>query len=108
MTVAVASSIGSPAPAGSPPRISFEIRRAPDAVVVALVGEIDGSSTWMIERILTDLVEGQGNRNVIVDVTAAAILDRDATAALDGPAELARRKGTSFAVIASPAAAEVA
>lgn len=55
------------APTSSPP---IAITRAHGTVVVRLEGVLDGSSSEWLGGVLGDLVEGQGNRSIAVNLAA--------------------------------------
>jgi anti-anti-sigma regulatory factor len=74
------------------------IRRADSTIVVTVRGLLDVQTSSMVERVLTDLLEGQGNLRVLVDLSDASIVEEEALSAFRVPAEQARRLGAAFAV----------
>lgn len=56
-----------------PEPFSLSIRRVHGKVVVTVSGEVEPGGCLLIERALNDLIEGQGNVNVEVDLRAARI-----------------------------------
>jgi len=55
------------------PNLSLVVGRALGTVVVTVAGELDLDSCELLESLLTDLIEGQGNLAVAVDLTRATI-----------------------------------
>ena len=76
----------------------FAVRRAAGAVVVTVHGEIDPSSALVLERVLVDLIDGQGNRNVTVHLPNDHGREPLTIAAIGVAEDLARRRGTSFTI----------
>lgn len=56
-------------------RAGVSISRADGTVLLALRGVVDGATAGWLEHVLDDLVEGQGNRTVAVDVRRVAAVD---------------------------------
>lgn len=109
----VAAATGRRAPSPPPPPTSSSsrsivVRRAPIGVVVTVQGHVDGAGAEILERVLSDLIEGQGNLSVVVDLAGADIGDRNARAALRVPADQARRRGAAFSVLRPDAGVRVA
>ena len=77
---------------------SISVRRAQGRVVVSVQGELDGQRTAILEQVLSDLIDGQGNLDVLVDLRDAALADPVALDALRGAAEQARRRNAAFAL----------
>ena len=61
--------------AGHSAPFSLAIRRELGTVVVTVDGELESRSCVAVERVLTDLVEGQGNVRVVVDMRGARITE---------------------------------
>jgi len=57
------------------PRPSFTIRRALGTVVVAVRGEIQFEDWSRIDGVLSDLINAQGNLDVVVDFCEVAYLE---------------------------------
>ena len=53
--------------------LSLSIRRVQGRVVMTVSGEVGPAGCLVIERALNDLIEGQGNVNVEVDLRDARI-----------------------------------
>ena len=81
---------------------SIVVRRALGRVVVSVHGELDATRSTILERVLSDLIDGQGNRDVLLDLRAAQLRDATALSALRLPAEQARRRGAAFSVRGAP------
>lgn len=87
--------------AGAPePALSYAVGRALGTVVVTVHGDIDLEGSEALERVLDDLVDGQGNRAVAVDLRKARILSDEALDVFYAIGHRARRRGTSFTVTA--------
>lgn len=61
-------------------------------------GRLDRAGAIILETVLSDLIEGQGNLDVAVDVAGASVADRVTLNAVRGAAEQARRRGAAFSV----------
>lgn len=81
----------------SPPE-PFAVRRAGGGVVVTVHGGIDASAAGILERVLVDLIDGQGNHDVAVHLPGDDGSEPPALAALGVAADRARRRGTRFRV----------
>lgn len=79
-----------PVVAAVPEHLCLTIGRVPGAVVVTVEGDVDLAAGEVVDAVLTDLIEGQGNGTVTLDLTLAA-LDTEASVLLDAAA--ARRAG---------------
>ena len=77
---------------------SIAVRRALGRVVVTVHGELDGPGATILERVLSDLIEDQGNLDVVLDLTDAHLGDPLAVGTLCFPAEQARRHGATVSV----------
>lgn len=86
-----------PTTASSSPR-SISVRRAQGRVVVSVHGDLDGERAAILEQVLSDLIDGQGNLDVLVDLRDASLAEPVALDALRGAAEQARRRNGAFAV----------
>jgi len=60
------------------PGSSFTIRRALGTVVVAVNGEIELEDWSVIDGVLTDIIDSQGNLDVVVDLCGVTFLERTA------------------------------
>ena len=87
------------APPAPPGRSPIAVRRALGRIVVTQHGPLDRGAALILERVLVDLVDGQGNLNVVVELADVPLDDPLALAALQVPAEHARRRGAAFSVL---------
>jgi anti-anti-sigma regulatory factor len=79
--------------------LSVDIGRVRGTVVVTVRGEIGPAGSELLGELLSDLIDGQGNRNVTVDLAAAAVVP----SLLDvfaGLADRANARGGRFVVSA--------
>jgi anti-anti-sigma factor len=81
--------------------LSVAIRRHEHAVVVALAGVLDESAVGGLGRLLEDLIDGQGNLEVVIDGRGLRRADRTGTGILAAAAERARRHGGILMVVPS-------
>ncbi|MGH9281246.1 MAG: STAS domain-containing protein [Acidimicrobiales bacterium] len=81
---------------------SFAIRRVRGAVVLRVQGDIDIRGSGLLERVLSDLIEGQGNLRVVVDLAGARVRDAEVLSMFRRPVEQARRHGTHLAMLEAP------
>jgi anti-anti-sigma factor len=82
--------------------LSLAVGRALGTVVVTVDGTVGEEGRQLLEGVLTDLIEGQGNLTVAVDLRKATI-DCAAVIVLGAAAERARGHGGTFIVKAPPA-----
>jgi anti-anti-sigma factor len=82
-------------------KLSLVIGRALGTVVVTVDGELDGDGCAALGLLLTDLIDGQGNRAVAVDLRKAH-LEPQALRGLLDVARRADRRGTRFVLQAVP------
>ena len=87
--VAHAPLVTGPAPAPS----SIVIRRFLGTVVVTVQGPLDITRAGQLGDILADLIDGQGNLSVTVDLHDATASDADCLSVFVEAAERARRRG---------------
>lgn len=71
------------------------IGRALGTVVVTVDGELNVESSELLARVLSDLIEGQGNLAVAVDL-GKAIVDPEAVTVFAEAAQRASRRGAKF------------
>jgi hypothetical protein len=76
----------------------FAVRRSGGSVVVTVSGGMDESSAEILERVLVDLVDGQGNRDITVRLPDEDDREPPALAAVAAAADLARRRGARFSI----------
>ena len=87
-----------PSPAGPPPPVprhhfSIVIGRNLGTVVVTVHGELDISRAGHLGDILADIIDGQGNLSVVVDLHDATTSDPDSLWVFTDAAERARGRG---------------
>ena len=79
----------------SVPNLAVVVRRGHGSVVVTVEGELDLAGCRRLEGVLTDLIEGQGNVTVAVDLGKAVVEPRALVVFIEA-ARQARRLGTKF------------
>jgi anti-anti-sigma factor len=72
---------------------SFKVTRQLSAVVVAVYGELDIAASTRLGAVLQDLIDGQGNLNVVVDLQCITSVDSAALGVLATAHETARGHG---------------
>ena len=77
------------------PRLSLAVGRGLGTVVVTVDGEVDLAGCELLEAVLMDLIEGQGDLAVVVDLGEAAV-EPEALMVFVAVAKHARRQGTKF------------
>ena len=80
---------------------SFDITRRQRAVVVSVHGTLDLAGSTRIGALLGDLIEGQGNLSVGVDLRDVVHLDPAGLGVLSVAASIARRRGGELHVTGS-------
>ena len=81
--------------AGDTPELPLVIGRALGTVVVTVDGALNVESTEPLARVLSDLIEGQGNLAVAVDLGKAIVVPEAVTVLADA-AERASERGAKF------------
>ena len=89
-----------PAPTDLP---SIAVARSAGTVVVTVRGELDAVKSQHLGGILADLIDGQGNMSVLVDLHEASARDPDCLWMLTEAAERAHRRGATMRLQAAPA-----
>jgi hypothetical protein len=84
------------------PDLSLTVGRGLGMVTVAVAGELSVGGSELLEGVLTDLIEGQGNRTVVVNLEQA-VVEPEVLRVFDAAAHAARRRGTTFIVRAPTA-----
>jgi anti-anti-sigma factor len=84
------------------PNLAVLVGRGHGSVVVTVEGELDVAGCRQLEGVLTDLIEGQGNLTVAVDL-GKAIVEPVALVVFIGAARQARRRGTKLILREPPA-----
>jgi anti-anti-sigma factor len=77
-------------------RPSIAVARSAGTVVVTVRGELDAEMSKHLGIILADLIDGQGNMSVVVDLHDASAADPDCLWMLTEAAERAHRRGGSM------------
>ena len=72
---------------------SFDIRRQVGAVVVTPRGQLDLTAAARLGTVLGDLIEGQGNLNVVVDLRHVASVEPAGTGVFGAAAKVANHHG---------------
>ncbi|HET7486550.1 MAG TPA: STAS domain-containing protein [Acidimicrobiales bacterium] len=80
----------SPAPGSA---FTFDITRDMGVVVVTAHGRLDATSGATLRAVLVDLIEGQGNLRVVVDLHAASVVDPSIVEVLVAASASATRRG---------------
>ena len=80
---------------------AFDFSRTDRAVTVAVRGEVDGASSSVLRSLLLDVVEGQGNLSVNLDLSEMTFIDSAGLSLLLEMHRLAVERGGSF-VLHSP------
>lgn len=83
---------------------SITVARSAGTVVVTVRGELDAEKSKHLGGILADLIDGQGNLSILVDLFEASAGDPDCLWMLTEAAERAHRRGGTMRL---DAAAEV-
>jgi anti-anti-sigma factor len=89
----VLSPVPSPPDATPAPHFSIVIGRRLGTVVVTVHGELDMTRAGNLGTILGDLIDGQGNLSVVVDLHDATTTAPDSLLVVTDAAERARRRG---------------
>lgn len=88
--------------------MSLVISRALGTVVVTLRGKLDGSGSAYLAAILDDLIDGQGNLAVVIDLNSVGSIDCASVEALAVAAhELAKHRGQLSLARPAPSVWEV-
>lgn len=77
----------------SPQRASIVVGRYRGTVVVTVHGEVDLANATSLGTILADIIDGQGNLSVVIDLQHATAADEDCLWVFTEAVELARRRG---------------
>lgn len=80
----------------APSRFAFAVGRLGAAVVVSLRGELTGSAVAQLADVLDDLICGQGNLTVVVDLREVSGVDPTALVVFSAAACWASRRGGTF------------
>lgn len=88
--------------AARPSRSNIVIGRYLGTVVVTVHGDLDAPRAGHLGTILADLIDGQGNLSVTVDLHDATSTDPDALSVFTEAAERARRRGGTMTLSDAP------
>ena len=83
---------------------SIVIGRYQGTVLVTVHGELDIARAAHLGRVLADLIDGQGNLSVVVDLHDATAVDADSLSVFAEAAERAHRRGGTMRLSEPPAA----
>lgn len=86
---------------------SISVARSAGTVVVTVRGELDAESSQHLGGILADLIDGQGNLSILVDLHEARAADPDCLWMLTEAAERAHRRGATMRLDVAAEVAEV-
>jgi len=89
------------------PGLSLVVGRHIGMVVVTVTGDLDHAGCQVLEAVLTDLIEGQGNLTVAVDLGKATI-EPEALWVFIVAAGQARRRGATLVLQGAPANTQAA
>lgn len=81
---------------------SIGFRRTDNAVVVDVAGELDLHTAPVLRDRLVDVIEGQGNRFVALDLEAVEFMDSTAIHVLVTALRLARERGGDLTLTRVP------
>ena len=87
--------------APSTPDLSLVVGRALGTVVVTVDGALNLEGSQLLARLLGDLIEGQGNLAVAVDL-GTAIVEPEALTVFVDAAQRAHKRGTKFVLKQPP------
>src|SRR5687768_9691404 len=74
---------GRPVPSVVHPGFWLAISRALGTVVVTVHGRLDGTASRQLDGVLTDLIDGQGNLDVVADLWDVKTIEGDSLAVFD-------------------------
>ena len=85
------------------PRSGVAVGRYQATVVVTVHGELDFARAAHLAHVLADLIDGQGNLSLLVDLHDATAADTHPLSVLADAAERARRRGGAITLSRPPA-----
>lgn len=97
-----------PAGARRRARSGIVVSRFQGTVVVSIHGDLDGPRADDLGYLLTDLIDGQGNRSLIVDLRDATALDPARLSVFTAAEAQARRRGAILRLKYAPPALDAA
>lgn len=89
-------------------RSGIGVSRYQGTVVVTIHGDLDGLRAGDLGYMLADLIDGQGNRSIIVDLHDATALDPRWLSVFTDAMARARRRGATLTLQNPPAALHAA
>lgn len=90
------------------PRSGIGVSRYHATVVVTIHGDLDGLRVGDLGYMLADLIDGQGNRSIIVDLHDATALDPRWLSVFTDAVARAARRGASLSLKGAPAVLDAA
>ncbi len=87
--------------------LTVAISRTSTTVVVTVAGCLDAASARVLDGLLRDLIVGQGNLSLTVDLRDASVVDPASLAVIRTAAQLAARRGGAVTVADGRAAGEI-
>jgi anti-anti-sigma factor len=77
-------------------RSSMSIRRRGSKVVVTLHGDLDSGATPMMGQFLVDLIDGQGDLDIVIDLRDVVSADKEILEVLAASGRGKRRRGRLY------------
>jgi anti-anti-sigma factor len=84
---------GRPVPSVVHPHFWLAITRALGTVVVTIHGRLDRTASRQLDGVLTDLIDGQGNLDVVADLWDVKAIEGDSLAVFESAVAGARSRG---------------
>jgi anti-anti-sigma regulatory factor len=84
-------------------RSGIAVSRYQGTVVVSIHGDLDGPRCGDLGYMLADLIDGQGNRSIIIDLRDATATDPQRLTVFTDAAARARRRGAVLRLDGAPA-----
>lgn len=84
------------------PASGLVVRRTGSAVVVEVEGDLDSATSAAVEHVLRDLIEDQGNLEVVVDLHDVGHADAEALAVFLSASRIARQRRAALLLRDAP------
>ena len=97
---------GGPSQASTRPGARLSVGRTGGAILVEVEGELASGSSAAMEHLLRDLIEDQGNMEVIIDLRKVTYADAEALTVLLAGARIARQRRAALVLRDAPEAIE--